>query len=119
MTRTGINAQAARQTLRTELRISMDDSSAIGGWIVYSDGSYTHAVRASEVLRESKRHGFVDYSDFCNRVSACSDKRIARRLARAAGIPGMHLGDGLCTYVAVRGETFGTLRAAREFMASL
>ncbi len=97
MTRTAIIAQTARQTLRSQLR--MDDTESVGGWIIVSD-AYTHACRATDIVREAKRHSFVDYADFCNRVSACSDARIARRLARAANIRGIHLGDGLCTYVA-------------------
>ncbi len=100
MTRTAIIAQAARQTLRSQLRFSMDDTDSIGGWIIVRDDAYTHAYRAADIMREARRHDFVCYDDFCNRVSACSDARIARRLARAASIRGIHLGDGLCTYVA-------------------
>ena len=67
-------------------------------YLVYTDGSYTHAVRAADAERVAETE-LADYTAWCNRVPAVADVDLARAIMAEAGIDLIHLGDGCCTVV--------------------
>ncbi len=72
----------------------------VGGaeYLVYRDGSYTHAVLAADAERVAEAE-VGDYTDWCGRVRAVADVETARAIMAEAGINLIHLGDGCCTPV--------------------
>lgn len=68
-------------------------------YLVYEDGSYTHAVLAADAERVADVE-VGDYTDWCGRVRAVADVETARAIMAEAGINLIHLGDGCCTAVA-------------------
>ena len=67
-------------------------------YLVYRDGSYTHAVRCEDAERDADVD-VGDYTDWCDRVPAVADVETARAIMAEAGINLIHLGDGCCTVV--------------------
>lgn len=67
-------------------------------YLVYEDGSYTHAVLAADADRVAEAE-VGDYTDWCGRVRAVADVDTARAIMAEAGIGLIHLGDGCCTAV--------------------
>ena len=67
-------------------------------YLIYRDGSYTHAVLAADVERVADVD-VGDYTDWCDRVRAVADVDTARAIMIEAGIGLIHLGDGCCTAV--------------------
>lgn len=67
-------------------------------YLVYRDGSYTHAVLAVDVERVAEAE-LADYTAWCDRVPAVADVETARAIMAEAGIGLVHLGDGCCTAV--------------------
>ena len=67
-------------------------------YLVYEDGSYTHAVLAADAERVAEAE-LADYTAWCDRVPAVADVETARAIMAEAGIRLLHLGDGCCTAV--------------------
>lgn len=67
-------------------------------YLVYEDGSYTHAVLAADADCVAEAE-LADYTAWCDRVPAVADVETARAIMAEAGIGLIHLGDGCCTPV--------------------
>ena len=67
-------------------------------YLVYEDGSYTHAVLAADAFAVAETE-LADYTAWCDRVPAVADVETARAIMAEAGIRLLHLGDGCCTAV--------------------
>lgn len=72
-------------------------------YLIYRDGSYTHAVRSADAERVAEAE-VGDYTDWCDRVPAVADATTARAIMAEAGIGLIHLGDGCCTSVVASAE---------------
>lgn len=75
----------------------------VGGvaYLIYRDGSYTHAVRVTDADAVTDTE-ITDYTAWCDRVPAVADRDTAIAIMTEAGIELIHLGDGLCTPVSRR-----------------
>ena len=67
-------------------------------YLVYEDGSYTHAVLAADADCVAEAE-LADYTAWCDRVPAVADRATALAIMAEAGIRLLHLGDGCCTAV--------------------
>lgn len=76
-------------TKHGEGRVSYED------YVVYSDGTFIHAVTANDWYKAQQWFG--DYQSWCDSTEAVSDPVLCSRIAQLVGLPHIHAGDGCDT----------------------